>query len=167
MPGVRLSEYLGLIAILRAGPGKTVAECMRPGALNDRLIEPLVIAALNTAPATGSARLMGAVMRETLARGGSACIPAFPKVGLSATFVDPAMTALQKAGAVVRTGCRVTALTVEAGRVSGFATQAGTVAVPPGDGVVLAIPSVVAQSLLPGLSAPEAFEAIVNLHFRL
>ena len=166
VPGVKLSEYLGLLAILRAGPGKTVAQCMWPGALNDRLIEPLVIAALNTAPATGSARLMGAVMRETLALGGAACIPAFPKAGLSATFVDPAMAALQQAGATVRVGCRITALNVEDARVRSFATASGPVDVQPGEAVVLAIPSAVAQSLLPGLSAPEAFEAIVNLHYR-
>ncbi len=60
-----------------------------------------MIAALNTAPATGSARLMAAVMRETLARGGAACIPAFPREGLSATFVDPALAALRAAGAAV------------------------------------------------------------------
>ena len=166
VPGAKLSEYLGLLALLRAGPGKTVAECMRPGPLNDRLIEPLVIAALNTAPATGSARLMATVMRETLAQGGAACIPAYPKVGLSATFVDPALAALHQAGAQVQTGCRVTALSIEAGRVSAFATASGPVEVAPGDQVVLAIPSAVAQALLPGLSAPEAFEAIVNLHYR-
>ena len=36
----------------------------------------------------------------------------------------------------------------------------------PADGVVLAIPAPVAQSLLPGLTAPESFESIVNLHYR-
>ncbi len=101
VPGARLRDYAGLLALLRAGPDATVADVMPAGALNDRLIEPLVIAALNTAPATGSARLMAAVMRETLMQGGAACIPAFPREGLSATFVDPALQPCAGAGATV------------------------------------------------------------------
>ena len=166
VPGARLSEYAGLLTLLRAGPDATVAECMRPGLLNDRLIEPLVIAALNTAPATGSARLMAAVMRETLARGGAACIPAFPKDGLSATFIDPAMTALEQAGASVRFGCRVTTLGMAQDRVRSLSTSQGDIEVAAGDAVVLAVPAPVAQSLLPGTTAPTAFESIVNLHYR-
>ena len=133
--------------------------------MNDRLIEPLVIAALNTSPAAGSARLMGAVMRETLARGGGACVPAFPREGLSATFIDPAVAALRQAGATVPTGCPVTALPAAGGRVERLLTSLGPVELG-GDGVVLAVPPPVAQSLLPGLRAPEAFESIVNLHYR-
>ena len=166
VPGAKLAEYAGLLALLRAGPDATVAQCMPHGALNDRLIEPLVIAALNTAPATGSAQLMAAVMRETLVRGGAACVPAYPSDGLSATFVDPALGALQAAGGVIELGRRITALTVTTGRVTALETASGPIAVEPADGVVLAIPAPVAQSLLPGLTAPESFESIVNLHYR-
>lgn len=167
VPGAKLGDYLGLLALLRAGPDATVAQCMKPGALNHRLIEPLVIAALNTAPATGSARLMAAVIRETLARGGSACIPAFPRDGLSATFIDPALAALQAAGGSAAYGCRATALVQADGRVTSIATSAGPIDLAPGNSAVLALPPAVAQSLLPGLTAPSAFELIVNLHYRV
>jgi predicted NAD/FAD-dependent oxidoreductase len=80
--------------------------------------------------------------------------------------VDPAIGALQGAGAVIELGRRVTALTVEAGRVTALETASGPIVIEPADGVVLAIPAPVAQSLLPGLTAPESFEAIVNLHYR-
>ena len=166
VPGARLAEYAGLLALLRAGPDATVAQCMKTGALNDRLIEPLVIAALNTAPATGSARLMAAVMRETLMQGGAACVPAYPRDGLSATFVDPALAALQRAGATIVVGSRVTAVATEGGRVASVATGSGPIEFGPGDETVLAVPAPVAQALLPGLTAPDAFEAIVNLHYR-
>ncbi len=166
VPGARLRDFAGLLAMLRAGPDATVAELMPPGALNDRLIEPLVIAALNTSPAAGSARLMGAVMRETLARGGAACVPTFPREGLSATFVDPAIIALRQAGVTIRTGCRVTALPAADGRVQRIATNFGPVDAA-GDDIVLAVPAPVAQSLIDGLQGPEAFESIVNLHYRL
>ena len=166
VPGAKLSEYAGLLALLRAGPDATVAQCMTHGALNDRLIEPLVIAALNTAPATGSAQLMAAVMRETLVRGGAACIPAYPRDGLSETFVDPALSTLSRSGANVQVGCRVTALNVTGKRVTSLASTSGPIEFDSADSVIVAVPAPVAQALLPGLSAPEVFESIVNLHFR-
>ncbi len=166
VPGARLREYVGMLALLRAGPDATVGQLMPQGALNDRLMEPLVIAALNTSPATGSARLMVATLRETVFKGGAACIPAYPRDGLSATFVDPALAALAAGGAQVQTGRRVSALDLADGRVAALATPDGPVALEPGDGVVLAVPSPVARGLLPDLSAPDAFESIVNLHYR-
>ncbi len=166
VPGARLSEYAGFLALLRAGPDATVAQCLRPGALNDRLLEPLVIAALNTAPAQGSARLMAAVIRETLARGGAACIPAYPRDGLSATFVDPAVAVLRAAGASVVLSCRASAISSTGDRASSIATSMGPIDLPPGDAAILATPATVTQSLLPGLTVPQAFESIVNLHYR-
>jgi squalene-associated FAD-dependent desaturase len=165
VPGASLREFGGLLSLLRAGPDATVAETLRPGPLYDRLMEPLVIAALNTAPSTGSASLMAAVVRETLARGGDACIPAFPAEGLSASFIDPALAAL-RAGADIQLGRRVSELPTAGGRIAAIVTSDGPVALAPDDQVVLAVPAPVAQSLVPGLSAPEAFEAIVNLHYR-
>ncbi|MEJ1976100.1 MAG: hydroxysqualene dehydroxylase HpnE [Acetobacteraceae bacterium] len=165
VPGAKLSEFAALLALLRAGPDATVAETLRPGPLYDRLLEPLVIAALNTAPATGSASLMAAVIRETLARGGDACIPAFPREGLSASFIDPALAALQ-AGAQIHLGRRVSGLTITDDRVEAIGTTDGSAELAPGDAVVLAVPAPVAQSLVPGLSAPDAFESIVNVHYR-
>ncbi len=167
VPGTRLRDYVGLLALLRAGPNATVSDVLRPNALNTRLMDPLVIAALNTAPATGSARLMAAVVRETLMLGGHACIPAYGQEGLSATFVDPALQALQATGAAVRTSRRIAGLTVENGRVTALNGPDGAVPVGAGDSVVLAVPAPVAQSLLPGTTAPDAFESILNLHYRI
>ena len=167
VPGARLAEYAGLLRLLRAGPDATVAETLQDGALYRKLLHPLVVAALNTAPSSGSARLMGAVVRQSLVRGGGACIPRYPREGLSATFIDPALASLRAAGATVQFGRRVTALAVTGGRVTAIGSAAGPVAVADGDAVVLAVPAPVAQALLPGLSAPDAFESIVNLHFRI
>jgi squalene-associated FAD-dependent desaturase len=166
VPGAKLGEYAGLLALLRAGPDATVAEVLRTGALYTKLLEPLVIAALNTAPATGSAQLMAAVVRETLAKGGAACIPRYPAHGLSATFIDPALAVLRDAGADIQFGRRVTSLATGAGRVEAIGTADGPQPIPAGEAVVLAVPAPVAQGLLPGLSAPDLFEAIVNLHYR-
>ena len=55
----------------------------------------------------------------------------------------------------------------EANRVVGLETQEGLVPVVKGDVVVLAVPAPVAQGLLPWLTVPDAFEAILNIHFKL
>ena len=166
VPGARLAEFASLLSLLRAGPDATVAAVMQRGLLWDRLLEPLVIAALNTAPAAGSARLMAAVMRETLMRGGASCVPAYPREGLSHSFIDPAVATLAAGGVAVQTSRRVAALT-GTDRIAALQTTDGPVPLKPGDAVLLAVPGPVAQDLVPGLQAPDAFEAIVNLHYRI
>ena len=142
----------------------TVAASLRNDMFYHRLIEPLAVAALNTPPDIASARLLRAVMRETLFRGGSACIPAVPREGLSESLVDPAVAWLQARGCLLTTGRRVAALRSEAGRVSELATTDGPM---PVEAVVLAVPPWVAADLLPGQRCPTAFQAILNIHFRV
>ncbi len=161
VPGARLMDFWPATRLSHAGPDATVAECLPPGELYRRLLEPLAIAALNTPPATASARLMGAVMDESLSQGGAACIPAFPKLGLSESFIDPAITWLEARGATIRLGSRVGALDFTAGRVSAIEG----VPVRADEAVVLATPAPVAATLLPGLTAPDQFEAILNVHY--
>jgi squalene-associated FAD-dependent desaturase len=167
VPGTRAADYLKLLSLPRLTDDRTVAAMLPPGALYDRLIAPLAIAALNTRPEVGLARLLGAVVRETLMRGGAACIPCFPRLGLSESLIDPALAWLEARGARVLFARRIAALDVADGRVTALRTTDGTLALDPADRVVLAVPAWVASALLPGLSAPDAFEAIVNVHFRL
>jgi squalene-associated FAD-dependent desaturase len=163
VPGMRLLDALPALRLHRARPDMTVAQALRPGALYRRLLEPLAIAALNTMPDQGSARLLGAVMQETLALGGAACIPAFPKEGLSETFIDPALDWLRTRGATVRLGSRVAALPAQGARV--IAIDDAPLAVD--EAVVLAVPAPVATALLSGLVAPDRFEAILNVHYKI
>ncbi len=162
VPGARLREFLSILALSRGGPDATVAGTLRPGELYRRLLEPLAIAALNTPPETASAALLGAVMNESLALGGSACIPAFPKEGLSESFIDPAVAWLRGHGAEVLLSDRVTSLDQLGGRV----TAVNGRPVADNEAVVLAVPASIAAGLLPGLQAPDQFEAILNVHFR-
>ncbi|HET8997112.1 MAG TPA: FAD-dependent oxidoreductase, partial [Acetobacteraceae bacterium] len=162
VPGTRLGDYLRLAAVPRITDDRSVAEALPHGALYRRLVEPLAIAALNTPPNQGLARLLGVVLRETLMRGGAACRPCFPRQGLSETLVDPAIAWLRARGGEVRFGHRIAGLDVEAGRVTALLAPEGRL---PVDAVVLAVPPWVATGLLPGLTAPDAFEAILNIHF--
>ncbi|MBV9784171.1 MAG: FAD-dependent oxidoreductase [Acidisphaera sp.] len=167
VPGTRVRDYLALLRLRRATEEDTVEALLGGGTLYRRLLEPLAIAALNTHPGQASARLLAAVLAETLLRGGAHCIPAYPRLGLSESFVDPAIAWLQARGGRVLYGRRVAGLTVEDGRVTAFGTPDGTVAVAAGEAVVLAVPAWVAADLLPGLTTPDAHEAILNIHFRI
>ncbi len=162
VPGARLREYFDLLALRRAGPDATVAGTLREGPLYRRLLEPLAVAALNTPAETASARLLAAVVEESLALGGRACIPAFPREGLSESFIDPALAWLAARGATVRLGSRIAGLERAGGRLVGL----GPHAIGADEAAVLAVPAAVAVGMLPGLSAPDRFEAILNVHFR-
>ena len=69
------------------------------GTLYQRLVQPLLLAALNVDPPEGSAGLAGAMVRETLLAGGQACRPLIARDGLSAVLVEPAIKLLQDKGA--------------------------------------------------------------------
>lgn len=171
VPGMRLGELASLKRLMEAGPDQTVAECLLPGPFARRLLDPFSIAALNTPSEEASAALLGHVLRESLAKGGRACLPRFAKEGLSESLVDPALAHLEVMKADVRTGHRLTALETGGDRVTGLCFPDGMVAVGEDDAVILAVTAPVAENLLaqalPDLRVPNAFESIFNAHFRL
>jgi hydroxysqualene dehydroxylase len=167
VPGTSLGDYVKGLKLLTAGD-RTVAELFaRQGALYRRFWEPFAVAVLNTAPEIAAARLLVPVIRETLAKGADASRPLIARRGLSDTFVDPALDALARRGAEIRLGCRVVGLECEADRLTGLALSRGHEGLAPGDAAVLATPPWTAAELLPGLTVPDAYAPIVNVHFRL
>jgi squalene-associated FAD-dependent desaturase len=167
VPGTRLGEYLHLARLQRAGPDSVVVDLAPAGALFRRLIEPLATASLNTEPDSASAALFAAIVRQTLMRGGQACLPRFPREGLSESLVDPALAVLRRAGARLQFNRRISGLQIVHHQVTALLGADGPIIVGPHDDVILAVPAPVAAELLPGLVVPDAFRAIVNVHFRL
>jgi hydroxysqualene dehydroxylase len=168
VPGTSPRDYLGAAPLMWAGPKKTIAEAMTcSGPLYERLWHPLLLAALNTEPPASSARLAGAVMRETLGAGGRACRPMIAAEGLSSAFVDPAIRYLEIHGTAIQYGRRLRALGLAGERVAALDFGSETIALAPGDSVVLAVPPWVAATLLPDLKTPTEFRAIVNAHYRV
>jgi squalene-associated FAD-dependent desaturase len=165
IPDTRLSDYFGMARIARIRDDTVVAEAMRRGRLYWRLVEPLAVAVLNTRSGAGLARLLGAVMRETLLRGGKSYLPSFPRQGFSDALIDPAVATLRARGAEVHFGHRVSAMRWEDDRITGFRLGDTLTILGADDAIVLAVPPWVAVDLLPGLTVPDEFEAIVNLHF--
>ena len=168
IPGTRAADYLALLALLGRQGGRRIDEVLTcRGALWERLLEPFLLAALNTAPRSGSAALAGAVIKESLARGGKAYRPRVAHPSLSAAFIDPALAFLAEHGAGVRFSQPVRALSFAADPIAALATADGETALGEADAVILATPPWISQGLVPDLTAPNAFNAIVNGHFRL
>ncbi|MBV9539470.1 MAG: NAD(P)-binding protein, partial [Acidisphaera sp.] len=92
VPGTRPWHYIGLRALQRAAAEATVFEVLgHLGRLYTHMLEPLAVAALNTRPTEALASLLAVVVRETLVKGGIACVPTFSREGLSESFVNPAL----------------------------------------------------------------------------
>src|SRR3954465_482284 len=105
VPDTSLSDYLALSPLIWAAPGKLVGDTIPcKGTLYDRLVQPLLLAALNIDPPEGSAGLAGAGGRGTLLAGGHACRPLIARDGLSAVLVEPAVELLRAKGGTIDFG---------------------------------------------------------------
>jgi squalene-associated FAD-dependent desaturase len=167
VPDTSLSDYLALMPLIWSSSKTLVGDAIPcKGVLYQRLVQPLLLAALNVDPPEGSAGLAGAIVRETLLAGGQACRPLIARDGLSAVLVEPAIRLLQGKGADIRFGQELRGFGSAADRVSELKFGEESVALAPSDVVVLAVPPRPAASLLPGLKTPTEFRAIVNAHFR-
>lgn len=102
-----------------------------PARVRRDVVEPLCVAALNTAPGDASAAVFLRVLRDAFAEPGGADL-LLPRVDLSAALVDPALAWLARHGADVRLGTRVRSLErvrtgwrVDAGGGTGGPSNAG------------------------------------------
>jgi squalene-associated FAD-dependent desaturase len=168
VPGTRARDYLSLARLLFPPAGKPIGEVIDcTGPLYARLVAPLLLAALNIAPPEGSAKLAGAVIRETLAAGGAACRPLVARDGLGTTLIEPALSLLAQHGAQVRLGHQLHAVRFSDDRVATLDFGTESIALAGDDAVILAVPPYAATALVPELEAPTEFRAIVNAHFRI
>jgi squalene-associated FAD-dependent desaturase len=168
VPGTRVLDYLPLARLLWAPPGKAVGEVIAcKGVLYDRLVEPLLLAALNVDAPAGAARLASAIIRETLAVGGRACRPLIAREGLGETLIAPALGFLQQRGTDVHMEHQLRAITFGADRIDALDFGGQTIALGTEDAVILAVPPYIAAALVRGLQVPTEFRAIVNAHFRI
>jgi squalene-associated FAD-dependent desaturase len=168
VPGTHAVEYLPVARLMWAAHDNSVGEVIRfSGNVYERLVRPLLLAALNIDPAAGSARLAGAVIRETIAAGGQACRPLIARDGLSAVLIEPALAFLAQRNAPLRFGHQLHVLRHSGSKIEALDFGTKTVRLAAHDIVILAVPPYTASSLLPGLKTPTEFRAIVNAHFRI
>jgi hydroxysqualene dehydroxylase len=168
VPGTTARDYLALGRLLWPPRDAAIGEVIAcKGTLYDRLVGPLLLAALNTAPPEGSAALAAAVLRATVAAGGRACRPLIARDGLGTTFIAPALAWLASHGVTIGFGRRLRALDIATDRITALDFGDEKMALGADGGAILAVPPVVATALMPGLDAPDDFRAIVNAHFRI
>jgi squalene-associated FAD-dependent desaturase len=168
VPQTAVVDYLSLARLVWTSVDKPIGKLMNcDGPIYDRLLEPLLLAALNITPREGSAKLAGAVIRESLALGGQACRPLLAREGLGSVFVEPAIAHLRERGVAIVFEDELIELLFGSGRVSRLKFARQTVDLGVNDAVILAVPPYVATNLVPDLIAPSSFRGIVNAHFRI
>ena len=168
VPGSGPLDYLSFLQLAAARSDQTVADCLpRRNALWHRFWRPFCTSALNTAPEEASAQLLWRTIRETFARGGSACRPLIPTKGLSDSFVNPALKVIQAGGNFVRFNHRLRSFDFDGDRIARLDFGDKSIAVGPDDLVVVALPPGNAAQILPGLKTPDDSRPIVNVHLRI
>ncbi len=165
VPNSRLGDYLPLARLLRGGSQPIGDVVPTHGAVWERLLHPVLLAALNTDPATASARLAANVLKETLGRGGRASAPRLAMPNLGAAFIDPALAWLARRDVMLATGRRLRALECDDDRVTALVWADGRQELRMDEALVLAVPAWAAAELVPGLSVPGEHRAILNLHY--
>jgi len=168
VPETRIADYLPLARLAWASDDKPLRQVIDgEGPLYRRLIAPLLLAALNIEPLSGSARLAGTLVQETLAQGGKACRPLMAPEGIGKVFVEPALDYLAARGVTVRFEHGLHALDFGEGRVAQLKFADGAVKLGADDAVILAVPAYAAAIFVPSLQTPTAHRGIVNAHYRM
>jgi hydroxysqualene dehydroxylase len=142
------------------------ALCRRlPPAVRELLIDPLCVAALNTPAAEASAAVLLRVLHDALFAGHGSADLLLPRRPLGALLPQPALAWLQRHGAQVRLGERVTAIARDG--------DAWRVDDERHDAVVLATPPAEAARLVAGIDAAWSaraaalrYEPIVTVYLR-
>jgi squalene-associated FAD-dependent desaturase len=166
VPGMMPWHYLEPLRLRRAPADATVGDIMAMGTTAfRRLWRPLCVAALNTEPEAASASLFWRILADTFGRGGAAMHPVLPTKDLSQGLVDPALQFLESLGAETRFSARLRGLSFQENRVTALLFPEETIPIDAGDLVVLATPPMAARELVPDLTAPDQFRAIVNVHY--
>ena len=168
VPKTSLLDYLKLLPLVAGGPDRPLREVLdRDSELYHRLLDPLMVAALNIDTPSGSSRLAAKIARETLLRGGKACRPLVFERGLSTAFVEPALSFLASKGVAIHFEHELEGVSVADHKVSAIRFRNGETALGPDDALILAVPAYAATALVPGLEAPDQFRAIINIHYDL
>ena len=168
VPRTHARQYLQLGRLLFAGNGEVVSDKLNTRSdVYLRLMRPVLLAALNCDPVEGSARLAGAVMRETLARGGQACRPLIAAKGLGPALVDPAISYIEQRGGKVQFDNALRACEFAGDRVAALKCANETIELGEHDAIILAVPAWVARTLVPDLKVPTEYRSILNAHFKI
>jgi len=161
-------DYIALGKLLTAGRGKTVCDVVScKGPLYEQMLSPLIVAALNTDPKEGSAALAAAIVREAILAGGEKCRPLVAHDGLGPVLVEPAIAYLRHNNVTIQFEHEVRTITMQGSKVTSLDFEPGSEMLGPEDAIILAVTPYAAAALLPSLTVPVEFRAILNAHYRV
>jgi hypothetical protein len=163
--GLTPGGVLRLIRLSLPFGDRPIGAIMGESRLVETLVEPLTVAILNTPVATASSRRLGLALRRLAQPGAARLLVA--RRGLSPDLIEPAVRTLQDAGMPVLMGQRLRGIEQEAGRATALVFADRSVPLGEGDRVILALPPWEIGRLLPGSAVPDAFEPILNVHYRV
>jgi hypothetical protein len=163
--GLCLEEIAGILRLAFCREDRAVGTILGPGSAMDRVIEPLTVAVLNTPVAIASSRRLGLALRRLFRPGSSRLLVA--RNGLSEDLVEPALETLRRRGTAILTGQRLKSVRIRDGHVVGLISTDRLAVLRPDDQVILALPPWEIARLIPGLSVPDRFEPILNVHYRV
>lgn len=166
VPGTKLVDYLSVLRLLNAPPAAAIGDRMdMQTPLFKRLWASFFVSALNTHPREASARLAAAIVRGSVLKGGAACVPLVAH-GLSAAFIDPALAFMQARGGEVQYQRRLRNISFANGRaVELHFTTGAAVTLAAADQLIYAAPPANLGDILPGITAPDDWRGILNVHF--
>jgi len=168
VPQTGLADYLPLARLLYMSADRRLEEVMEcAGPVYERMLAPLLLAALNIEPRRASSQLAATLIRETLGQGGKACRPLLAQGGLGKVFVTPAVDYLQSHGIQIRFEDELQGIRFLGKRAVQLEFTSGVTPLGRHDAVILALPPHAAKKLVPSLPAPTQFRGIVNAHFRI
>jgi squalene-associated FAD-dependent desaturase len=165
--GTKPWDYLSALHLMLPGSKPIAARMNTRSMLYRRLWQPLFVSVLNTPLDEADAAPMWRVLIEIFGRGGRAMSPMVPAIGLSESFIDPALAYLERQDAPVHFTHRLRNLVIDQGRVSALDFGERQVTLGLNDSVILAVPAQIAAEILPDSPAPKQFAAILNAHYRI
>ncbi len=133
----------------------------------DKFWAPLTTAALNTAPEEADPALLRRTLAAGFLRGRRGSRAWLARESLDASFIAPALMALEAIGATIRFKTRLRAIESRQGRAEKLIFADGSHRDVSAAAVVLAVPATAAGRLLPELTVPTRHNAICNIHYRL
>lgn len=127
----------------------------------ENLWMPLILAIMNTPPLDASARLMRAVLSQSLLKGGYSSRPVMMKNGLSKALINPVASSLE-----IKYGAMLKAIQFDGSLAAKLIFKDFEINLENDDVVVLAVPWGVAHDLYSEIPPAPEFNPIINVHFK-
>ncbi|AEI37297.1 MAG: hydroxysqualene dehydroxylase HpnE [Zymomonas mobilis subsp. pomaceae] len=166
VPHSKIMDYLALTRLLFSKADSKIGDILpTQNSLWHKLLDPFFVAVLNTPAKEGSARLAEKVIKESLLKGGHACLPRIAKPDLASAFIDPALLYLKEKGVEVNFNKRLRQIDFSDHYAVTLDFGSENITLEKGDKLVIALPSWVVSDLLPNIETPNAYQSIINAHF--